>query len=492
MNFRRSLTPPASFGMTLLFTKIPTATFVLAMALLVTSCLPSAVQSQEIQTEIGGHSDWEQDIDEAIKIAKKDNKNLFVAFTGSDWCPPCIRLEKEVLSKKDFLREVSKNFVLVLMDFPQDQSGIPTKIIEKNQDWMKRLGVDGYPTIVLMDIDGHPYGFLGYQKGGPNPYLESVRERMEAKTNFDRLLEKAISVKGDERARALDEAIEAIGIEIGRNHYGDIVKDILKLDNSNKLGLREKYRGDLDAQQRKAILAEILLASRLQPAQEVLKLMDNAEKELPMTPKMKSALLQIRVDLYRRLKQIDKASATLDKLASLYKDDHDGWQRMLVRKFYLLSATKGDSEAEPVLTDALKINNESPRLLLAKGELENKGGKVGPAVTSFDKALGFAVDDPDLYAQIVAAKADILFEAGKSREAKEALDRFSENKLFPVDLRARILLHKSVFLRKEKRTRAARLTENKAISMIKSPKRKAEMERFVKQVRSAFEKSQTP
>lgn len=471
----------------LLASTVAAAFFSLSTFAATTCFVPSASLGQEIKTEISEPSEWELDIDDAIKMAKKDKKFLITAFTGSDWCPPCIRLEKEVLSKKKFLREVSKNFVLVMMDFPQDQSAIPAKIMDKNQEWMKQLGVDGYPTLVLMDTDGHPFGFLGYQKGGPDAFLESVRKCLEAKSNFDRHLEKALAAKGADRAKELDLAIEAIGIEIGRNHYGDIVKDILKLDNDNKLGLREKYRGDLDSQQRKAILAEILLASRLQPAGEVLKLMDTAEKELPMTPKMEAALLQIRVDLHRKLNNIEAAGASLDKLAGLYKDDHDGWQRMLVRKFYLLSATKGDSKAEEVLTNGLKENDRSPRLLLARGELENKAGKSQKAVTSFDQALAMAVDDPDLYAQIVSAKADILFDSGNSRQAKDALDRFADNKLFPVDLRARTLLHKAVLLRKEKRTRAARLTENKAISMIKSPKQKAEMQRFVQQVKAAFQ-----
>ena len=39
----------------------------------------------------------------AAKIkAAAEQKPLLLEFTGSDWCPPCMRLNKEVFSQKVF------------------------------------------------------------------------------------------------------------------------------------------------------------------------------------------------------------------------------------------------------------------------------------------------------------------------------------------------------------------------------------------------------
>ena len=60
-----------------------------------------------------------EDAKEAIARAVEEDKDIIFLFTGSDWCPPCRALEKNVLSEKDFLFEVSKHYVLVKFDFPK-------------------------------------------------------------------------------------------------------------------------------------------------------------------------------------------------------------------------------------------------------------------------------------------------------------------------------------------------------------------------------------
>ena len=55
-----------------------------------------------------GNSDaFLDDFDEAVTLARKENKDLFVDFTGSDWCGWCIKLKREVFSKEDSLEPVS-------------------------------------------------------------------------------------------------------------------------------------------------------------------------------------------------------------------------------------------------------------------------------------------------------------------------------------------------------------------------------------------------
>ena len=64
-------------------------------------------------------SAWTTDVIAALAAARAEGKDLLLLYTGSDWCPPCIKLEEEVLSKPEFISAAAEKFVLVKLDFPQ-------------------------------------------------------------------------------------------------------------------------------------------------------------------------------------------------------------------------------------------------------------------------------------------------------------------------------------------------------------------------------------
>lgn len=96
---------------------------------------------------------WSTDLDKAITQAKTENKAVLVEFTGSDWCPPCIAMRKNVFSKKEFIDAASKKFVLVELDFPKGDK----ELSEKNQPLAEKYNIEGFPTVVLLDSDGKEF-----------------------------------------------------------------------------------------------------------------------------------------------------------------------------------------------------------------------------------------------------------------------------------------------------------------------------------------------
>ena len=117
---------------------------------------------------------WLTDYKAAVDQAKTDNKNLLLDFTGSDWCPWCIRMDKEVLDTKEFKDYAAKNLVLVLVDFPQHKQQ-PQKVQDQNNDLQKQFGADGFPTFVLVDKDGKVLGQqVGYLEGGPAAFIAKL------------------------------------------------------------------------------------------------------------------------------------------------------------------------------------------------------------------------------------------------------------------------------------------------------------------------------
>jgi thioredoxin-related protein len=117
---------------------------------------------------------WLDDYNKATDIAKTDGKNILMDFTGSDWCPWCIRMDKEVLDTKEFKDYAAKSLVLVIVDFPQTKQ-LSQKVQDQNNDLQKKFGVDGYPTFILVDKDGNVLGQqVGYLEGGPSAFIAKL------------------------------------------------------------------------------------------------------------------------------------------------------------------------------------------------------------------------------------------------------------------------------------------------------------------------------
>jgi len=122
--------------------------------------------------------DWNDNLEEAIKIAEKEDKTVLVNFTGSDWCKWCIKLSDEVFKQKEFEEYADENLVLVMLDFPRsiEQS---QEVKDYNRALMNKYQVRGYPTILIINAAGERIGTTGYQPGGPEKYIKHLEEMIK-------------------------------------------------------------------------------------------------------------------------------------------------------------------------------------------------------------------------------------------------------------------------------------------------------------------------
>ena len=63
--------------------------------------------------------EWTTNFEEATTQASKEHKNILLVFSGSDWCAPCIKLEKSIFQSEAFKTFASYNYILVRADFPK-------------------------------------------------------------------------------------------------------------------------------------------------------------------------------------------------------------------------------------------------------------------------------------------------------------------------------------------------------------------------------------
>jgi thioredoxin-related protein len=188
---------------------------------------------------------WHEDFDEAVAVAKEQGKDLFVDFTGSDWCSWCIKLHDEVFQYDTFLDAAQEDFVLVALDFPRSEevkATVPNP--ERNDELQEKYGIGGFPTCLLMTNDGVVYARMGYQPDGPEKYITDMREnRTTGKALLAELavLETDYAAATDKtpvvsRAIAMlaDMDSESPGISI----VSDMAAKALTLDPENRAGLK--------------------------------------------------------------------------------------------------------------------------------------------------------------------------------------------------------------------------------------------------------------
>jgi thiol-disulfide isomerase/thioredoxin len=115
----------------------------------------SEVTSTGPVASLAGEELWGTDYKAALATAAKENKNVLLDFSGSDWCTACIRLRKTLLSDPVFIDYAKKNLVLVNIDFPQRTSLSP-ELTKQNNHLQEIYGVDAFPTLVLLTPQEKP------------------------------------------------------------------------------------------------------------------------------------------------------------------------------------------------------------------------------------------------------------------------------------------------------------------------------------------------
>jgi thioredoxin-related protein len=116
---------------------------------------------------------WKTDYAAALNQAKAENRRVFLFFTGSDWCSWCARLNKEILSTPEFARYSKEKLILVEVDFPKKRPQ-SASLKAQNAKLFKRYKIEGYPTVIVLDSGGKKIDELGYQEGGPAPFISRL------------------------------------------------------------------------------------------------------------------------------------------------------------------------------------------------------------------------------------------------------------------------------------------------------------------------------
>jgi thioredoxin-related protein len=116
---------------------------------------------------------WLTDLNAGRAQAQKEGKFVMINFTGSDWCPWCIKLRQEVFAQPEFESFASRHLVLVEIDFPKRKPQDPA-VQKANASLVTQYKVDGFPTLVFLNPQGKVVHRGGYLPGGAGPFLQET------------------------------------------------------------------------------------------------------------------------------------------------------------------------------------------------------------------------------------------------------------------------------------------------------------------------------
>lgn len=121
--------------------------------------------------------DWKTNFDEAKTVASKESKNIILVFSGSDWCAPCIKLDRNIWQSEEFKKASAENWVLLKADFPKKKANLlPEEQRKANNELAEKYNTEGsYPKVVILNEDGKILGILGYKNVSPTEYIEMIK-----------------------------------------------------------------------------------------------------------------------------------------------------------------------------------------------------------------------------------------------------------------------------------------------------------------------------
>jgi len=122
---------------------------------------------------ISSAQEWETNFTKTKELAIKEQKKIILVFQGSDWCAPCIKLDRNVWSTPVFKEYAKKHFVLLKADFPKRKKNKLTKELQiHNNQLAEKYNKKGYfPYVVVLDNKGNVLGTTSYKKMSPDDYI---------------------------------------------------------------------------------------------------------------------------------------------------------------------------------------------------------------------------------------------------------------------------------------------------------------------------------
>ena len=120
--------------------------------------------------------EWQTDIIVAKEMATAKNQPIILVFQGSDWCAPCIKLDRQIWSTETFKKYAKENYVMLQADFPKrKKNALSETLTISNAKLAETYNKNGiFPFVVVLDANGTVLGETSYKKTTPENYIKEL------------------------------------------------------------------------------------------------------------------------------------------------------------------------------------------------------------------------------------------------------------------------------------------------------------------------------
>lgn len=114
-------------------------------------------------------------------VSVQDSLPVLLVFSGSDWCMPCIQLEKTILSDSSFIQFAGKKLNIVRADFPQRKK-IPDTEKRASEALADRYNPEGtFPKVLLLNPDRTILSILAWKGHSPGSFEAQIESHLNSK-----------------------------------------------------------------------------------------------------------------------------------------------------------------------------------------------------------------------------------------------------------------------------------------------------------------------
>jgi len=128
-------------------------------------------------------TEWLTNVDEAREMAETTGRNILMSFSGSDWCIPCMRLQKDLFDTGEFNSFTDQHLILLKLDFPSRKKNLLSEEqVKHNEALAEQYNKKGsFPLVVITDAEGHVKGHMDHPLSSARAYIQSIDSILKSK-----------------------------------------------------------------------------------------------------------------------------------------------------------------------------------------------------------------------------------------------------------------------------------------------------------------------
>lgn len=207
-----------------------------------------------------GKSKWLSSLDEAKSKAQKQNKDIYILFSGDDFDDSSVAFKQSVTNTKEF-DELFKDYVLVNIIFsetdysktqnvPEDADKKTLREVEKiEQEYKEKMelsrnyGVQSFPAAYILSPEGFVLLALPFDPAQTNAqeYQDAIFSRNAEILESKDLINTVKASQGLEKVQAIEALCQSANGQLAIGSLRPYIEEVLVLDPTNESGLLGEY-----------------------------------------------------------------------------------------------------------------------------------------------------------------------------------------------------------------------------------------------------------